>query len=351
VLEEIFLPVDRKALTRSNGVRLQWHIPGFMPPWEEADLLIFGIRTRSRDGEDPFVCRELNRLEWGRTEVRAVHLGILPVDTSGEQSRNWLKNIKHYIRENNPRAKILIYADRVPSAFMLEGWLDEDGRTVLFSPGSHLTPEHVWAVLGRKTGQGHLHIAGIQIYHTEKDFNRLLTFGEVDIWRLSDLKKEADLMETLMRDAGTVLCGMDMLAFGVTANVSHPVAGFDIYDWVGMFYHFGMSPTASDMWVWEKAPGDYPEKDAGALAMGIWHIADGMKNKTEDFPFIDRNRLQKVEIMADGHNIELYLNPDTRHWWVKLPKVGASYWMPVTQKAVETMRKGFLPFHILKHFV
>ena len=262
-----------------------------------------------------------------------------------------MKNIKHYIREHNPRAKILIYADRVPSAFMLEGWLDEDGRTVLFSPGSHLTPEHVWAVLGRKTGHGHLHIVGIQIYHTEKDFNRLLTYGEVDIWRLSDLKKEADLLETLMRDAGTVLSGTDMLAFGTTGNASHPVAGFDIYDWVGMFYHFGMSQTAAGMWVWETGPGDFPEKDAEALALGIWHIAEGMKNKTEDFPFIDRNQLQKVELTADGHMVELYLNPRTRRWWVLVPGEPEARWIPVTLQAVESMRKGYLPFHILKHFV
>jgi len=350
VIDEVFLPLDHVIYPSYGKHVWHWHTSDNLPDWRHAGLIVFGLHYGT-DEPDFGVCRNLQSMEWSpASNTRAVHLGLLPVNPHMPRYTEWLNHVLQYIRAGNPDAKIMVYANREIDLEGLKQWYHWSRNTVYFTPAVRASGKAMLASLIDATEEAHLHVGGIQQFYTVKDFSHLASFPQVDIWRLSDLKEQNDLMEVIWRDASLGIAGLDVLAFHVAGNRRCGVAGFDIYDWVNMFYQFGLSLTAKDFVLSGLEGGDFPDKEAEAISMGIWHIWEGMKNKTEDFPLIEREALQKVEFNIDGHTLSLYLNPQTGRWWIYFEEEEDKM-LPVSRKSVDSLRNGQFPFPVLKYFV
>jgi len=348
VLFDAFIPVDEK-ITTGGGRSWDWHTAGRRPAVEDASLIVFGLQTA---GDQPSfeVCRAMNQMEWDTADFPAVHLGILRLDMSLSTYAQWFAGLMSEIRRLNARAPLLIYVTGPWNAALLAPLAGPSDWLSFFrsrlpagehDPLNELLQHHRF---------GHLAIGGLQTFYTGKRYRNLMSFPQVDIWRLSDLREQSDLTDVMLRQARLAVVSYEVLAFGTTVNSRLGVAGMDIYEWASIFYHAGLSPVLRTLMVVDFSYGDYPRRDAEAVALGIWHMYEGIKNKTEDFPFIEKKKLQRTEMTADQRQWPVFLNPMTGRWWIDVGN-GRSQMVPVTGKTVEKLRGGNAPLHLLKYFL
>ena len=347
MIDEVFIPF---SFDRWEGpaTPLSWHTAGAIPSWEKARLVIFEMgRPAAPDAE---VAKALASLSWETAPEEIVHLGRLAADSTHPAYSKWLADIWQFLRTSNPQAVWLTYTARATDQLSLFPLDQPGGWMALFKPRLEARDEKPIRALLEDGRLDHLFIGGIQAFYTDRALRNLMSFPQVDIWRLAELKDQPDLMDVMLRQVQRVAVDYSLLAFGVTANDRHGIAGMDIYDWVKMFYHAGLSPVIRHVDVYAYVPGDFPGRDAEALALGIWHLWEGMKNKERDFPLIEKEKLEHFRIAADHRHWAVYLNPQTGRWWIDLWEEPRRM-LPVTAKTVEMLREEKVPLHLLKYFL
>ena len=310
-MEEVFLPVNIPGL---QNHAIDWHTPDSFPDPQKAKLIVFMLANKEPVFTEYPVCRALRNLVWNTSGGNKIaHLGIF-VDTDKGAG---LGKLLGFLQKHYPGSHLLIYG--------LNG--KETGLTSLFGALKQLTffvpgikrnrfPLITEIISGLKFDN--LTFAGVQQYLVESDYLKLASYPKVDIWFLRDM--DNDQIEVVVRHAAMVWVDYSVLAHGVTGNgfLTHP-AGMDIRQWSAVFYYAGLS-LANRLTVLSHALwAELPPVDSEAVAIGIWHYFEGIKNKIKDYPLLSIQNLAKTEVYVHDYRTFLYHNAQTGRWWIEVP--------------------------------
>ncbi len=166
---------------------------------------------------------------------------------------------------------------------------------------------------------GSLALLGLHDYLIKRDDRVEWQKKNIKTLRLAQLLADEKSAEVFFRHSHVILMDASAVARSILENSIQVSAGMDAVMFATMNYLAGLSPVNQyhilDFNLWTE------NESAFYLALGIWHYLLGLYNKIPDFPFIEKDKLNRT-VHKKGRKEEVfYFNPLSDRYWMEKENV------------------------------
>jgi len=317
------------------------YLPGpSFPDIKKADIALIGLeetrgsnQNKKADEAADVIRDKLYRLKRGANSYKIVDLGNLRNGHSFDETLLRLKEVCHYLIENEV-FPLLLGGTHDMDFGLFQAYEDMEKLVSILNVDAFID-------LGfdDKKDQSHSHINKILTYQP----NYLFNFSQIgyqtylidpeslammeklyfDTYRVGKLRQNILEMEPIIRDA-------DMLSFDITAIKSSDAPGNAFAQPFGLTgeeacqlcWYAGLNEKLSSAGFFEYNPelDDQNKKTASVIATMIWYFIEGFYHRKDHFSFKSNYYLKYVVSMpGDPDAMVFYKSKLSEKWWMEVP--------------------------------
>ena len=164
---------------------------------------------------------------------------------------------------------------------------------------------------------------GFQTYLVDQPGIELMDKLFFDAHRLGELRAAIADAEPVMRNADTVSVDMSSIRAADAPGTTRPGPnGFHGEEVCQLMRYAGVSEKITSLAIYEMDPDrDRDGITAQLVAQMVWCFLDGFRSRTNDLPWIDRERFTRFRVPIKGHEQDLvfYKSSVSDRWWMDVP--------------------------------
>jgi formiminoglutamase len=327
-------------LAHSLGDNTVFHARNGMPSLEGMQVALFGVPDDPGHGQPrscvqaPDAIREqLYQLYLPAGNLRIVDLGDLQPGHSAQDTQHALaETIAELVRMNIVPVILGGGQGHTYTQYLAYEKLERtvnlvcvDGRFDLGEPGQALADtsylSHI--VLRQPNYLFNYSNLGFQTYLVDQPGVELMDKLFFDAHRLGELRATIADAEPVLRNADTLSVDMSSIRRADAPGTTRPGPnGFHGEEVCQLMRYAGVSEKISSLAIYELDPGrDQDGVTAQLAAQMVWCFLDGFRSRTNDLPWLDRDRFTRFRVPIKGHEQELvfYKSSISDRWWMDVP--------------------------------
>ncbi len=161
---------------------------------------------------------------------------------------------------------------------------------------------------------------GYQTYYNSQEDIELIDKLYFDAYRVGELKN-IEFAEPVLRDADVVSLDLSSVRCSdAMANNNATVNGFYGDEICGIARYAGISDKVSSFGVYEYDESlDVNGQTADLISQIIWCFIEGVDNRTQDYPFCNKDSYEKYTIVFEHDEpINFYKSDKSGRWWMEI---------------------------------
>lgn len=322
------------------GEATTFHGEHGMPELEGAQIAIFGLPDDPGHGDSrgcnaaPAAVREqLYALHMPARSMRIVDLGDLLPGHSEQDTRHALSEIVAELismaivpiilggGQGHALAQYMAYErlERTANLVCIDPRFDLGVADQPLDSESYLG--HI--VLRRPSFLFNFSNLGYQTYLVDQPGIELMEKLYFDVHRLGELRGDITEAEPVLRNADMLVVDMNAVRASDAPGTTRPGPnGFHAEELCQLMRYAGVSEKISSVGIYEMVPKrDRDGVTAQLAAQMVWCFLDGYRSRTNDLPWLDRDRFTKFRVPIKGHEQDLvfYKSSVSDRWWMDVP--------------------------------
>ncbi len=348
------------------GGNIAIHLPGFMPDFNLADVVIIGVqedRNAINNEGTKFAPDQIRQSFYqlfpGNWDLNIVDLGNLITTESPAKTIELLTEVIKLIPKD---IAVIILGGSQDLSLAVTNYLDKNNNLYNLSvidavidsslTDAELDNENYLSLLLQKEESQlqHLSLLGVQTYYNHPSKFEIFDKLYLDYYKLGELQEDILEFEPEIRQANFVSIDMRSIRYAeMPAHKQGKPNGLNGLDICKISRLAGIAVHNRFLGIFEYNPVWDKHKTGRELAAQmLWYYLEGKNTFQDDFPYIGVKELLKFYVENNLLKSIFYKNPKTNRWWLTLPELSNEILFPCTEKDYQMAINGHITPRVYK---